>query len=71
MTVLKNKQSGVSKTAATYITLAELQQMQQEAEKVKVTDEINELMDMCFSNFAGITFMYRTESISGLLQSCV
>ena len=45
MTVLKNKQSGASNTAATYITLAELQQMQQEAEKVKVTDEINELMD--------------------------
>lgn len=45
MTVLKNKQSGPSNTVATYITLAELQQMQQEAEKVKVTDEINELMD--------------------------
>ena len=45
MTVLKNKQSGASNTAATYITLAELKQMQQEAEKVKVTDEINELMD--------------------------
>ena len=45
MTVLKNKQSGASNTAVTYITLAELQQMQQEAEKVKVTDEINELMD--------------------------
>jgi len=45
MTVLKNKQSGSTNTAATYITLAELKQMQQEAEKVKVTDEINELMD--------------------------
>ena len=45
MTVLKNKQSGASNTAVTYITLAELKQMQQEAEKVKVTDEINELMD--------------------------
>ena len=45
MTVLKNKQSGSTNTAATYITLDELKQMQQEAEKVKVTDEINELMD--------------------------
>ena len=45
MTVLKNKQSGASNTAITYITLAELKQMQHEAEKVKVTDEINELMD--------------------------
>ena len=45
MTVLKNKQSGASNTAVTYITLAELKQMQHEAEKVKVTDEINELMD--------------------------
>lgn len=45
MMVLKNKQSGASNTAVTYITLAELKQMQQEAEKVKVTDEINELMD--------------------------
>lgn len=45
MTVLKNKQSGSTNTAVTYITLAELKQMQQEAEKVKVTDEINELMD--------------------------
>ena len=45
MTVLRNKQSGASNTAVTYITLAELKQMQHEAEKVKVTDEINELMD--------------------------
>ncbi|MBR2885360.1 MAG: AAA family ATPase [Clostridia bacterium] len=45
MTVLKNKQSGSTNTAATYITLDELKQMQQEAEKVKLTDEINELMD--------------------------
>ena len=45
MTVLKNKQSGSTNTAATYITLDELKQMQQEAKKVKVTDEINELMD--------------------------
>lgn len=45
MTVLKNKQSGSTNTAVTYITLDELKQMQQEAEKVKVTDEINELMD--------------------------
>lgn len=45
MKVLKNKQSGSTNTAATYITLDELKQMQQEAEKVKVTDEINELMD--------------------------
>ncbi len=45
MKVLKNKQSGSTNTAATYISLDELKQMQQEAEKVKVTDEINELMD--------------------------
>lgn len=45
MKVLKNKQSGSTNTAATYITLGELKQMQQEAEKVKVPDEINELMD--------------------------
>lgn len=45
MKVLKNKQSGSTNTAATYITLDELKQMQQEAEKVKVPDEINELMD--------------------------
>ena len=45
MKVLKSKQSGSSNTAKTYITLAELEQMQREAEKVKVPDEINELMD--------------------------
>lgn len=45
MMVLKNKQSGTTTAAATYITLDELKQMQQEAEKVKVPDEINELMD--------------------------
>ena len=45
MMVLKNKQSGSTNTSATYITLDELKQMQKEAEKVKVTDEINELMD--------------------------
>ena len=45
MKVLKNKQSGSTNMAATYISLDELKQMQQEAEKVKVTDEINELMD--------------------------
>lgn len=45
MKVLKNKQKGSSNTAKTYITLAELKKMQKEAEKVKVPDEINELMD--------------------------
>ena len=45
MMVLKNKQSGSTNKSATYITLDELKQMQKEAEKVKVTDEINELMD--------------------------
>jgi len=45
MKVLKSKQSGSSNTAKTYITLAELEQMQREAEKVKVPDEIYELMD--------------------------
>ena len=45
MKVLKSKQSGSSNTAKTLITLAELEQMQREAEKVKVPDEINELMD--------------------------
>lgn len=45
MKVLKNKQSGTSNKTATYITLDELKQMQQEAEKVKIPDEINELMD--------------------------
>lgn len=45
MKVLKNKQSGTSGAAKTYITLDELKQMQQDAEKIKVPDEINELMD--------------------------
>ena len=45
MKVLKSKQSGSSNTAKTLITLDELEQMQREAEKVKVPDEINELMD--------------------------
>ncbi len=45
MKVLKNKQSGTVNKVKTYITLDELKQMQQEAEKIKVPDEINELMD--------------------------
>ena len=45
MKVLKSKQTSSSNTAKTLITLDELEQMQREAEKVKVPDEINELMD--------------------------
>lgn len=45
MKVLKGKQSNASNTAPSTITLAELEQMQKEAEKVTVPDEINELMD--------------------------
>ena len=53
MTVLKNKQSSSTNTSATYITLDELKQMQKEAEKVKVTDEINELMDNVLCELRG------------------
>ena len=45
MKVLKNKQSGAVNSAKTYITLDELKAMQQEVEKIRVPDEINELMD--------------------------
>lgn len=45
MKVLKNKQSGIANSAKTYITLDELKAMQQEVEKIRVSDEINELMD--------------------------
>lgn len=45
MKVLKNKQCGSKNSSASCITLDELKQMQIEAEKIKVPDEINELMD--------------------------
>ena len=45
MKVLKNKQCGSKNFFASCITLDELKQMQIEAEKIKVPNEINELMD--------------------------
>lgn len=45
MKVLKNKQDGNTASSSSAITLDELIKMQSEAEKVKVPDEINELMD--------------------------
>lgn len=45
MKVLKSKQYGSKKNSASSITLDELEQMQNDAEKIKVPDEINELMD--------------------------
>lgn len=45
MKVLKSKQCGSKKNSASSITLDELEQMQNDAEKIKVPDEINELMD--------------------------
>lgn len=45
MRVLKNKQSGAVNSVKTYITLDELKAMQQEVGKIRVPDEINELMD--------------------------
>ncbi len=45
MKVLKNKQDKKTATSSSAITLDELIKMQSEAEKVKVPEEINELMD--------------------------
>lgn len=45
MKVLKNKQCGSKNFSASCITLDELKQMQIEAEKIKVPNKINELMD--------------------------
>lgn len=45
MKVLKQKQNGTSNTAISTITLDELYKMQSEVEQIKISDEINELMD--------------------------
>lgn len=45
MKILKDKQSNVSGTTKSTMTLAELEQMQGEVMQIKISEEINELMD--------------------------
>lgn len=45
MKILKEKQSNVSGTTKSTMTLAELEQMQREVMQIKISEEINELMD--------------------------